>query len=128
MIFLNNSLGCIICIGSPQHLKSKYGSGFTLEVKLKLPGVDALEREPEAHSSLAIETGQGRRESLTHETHGNFTFTYIKDHFPESRLTESFGNRAVFAVPQRGVKSISKTFSLLEKCEFKMYIQLPSGV
>jgi len=42
-------------------------------------------------------------------------------------VTETFGNHVVFAVPQRDVKSISKTFSLLEQCknaENKLDVQI----
>lgn len=84
--------GSLICIGSPQHLKSKYGSGYTLEIKLKSSSSD--EMKPES---------QGDR------------YAFVKNHFPDCKVTEIFDDKGVFSLSTASVPSISKAFSLLEQ-------------
>lgn len=86
-----------ICIGSPQHLKSKYGSGYTLEIKLK------------SDSGESPEDASDR-------------YQFVKDHFPDCTLTEAFDEKAVFSLNTASVSSISHTFALLEQCKFNNYL------
>ncbi|ODM93723.1 ATP-binding cassette sub-family A member 5 [Orchesella cincta] len=83
--------GSIICIGSPQHLKSKYGTGYTLEIKLK--------SSPQDYANNSSED----------------RFAFVKDHFPDSKVNEVFDDKGVFALTTASVQSISRTFSLLEQ-------------
>jgi len=96
--------GSILCIGSPQHLKSKYGTGYFLEVKLK---TDLL---PDANNS---NDEDGRHVSLS-----GHNFSFIPEYFQDCKLNEVFGNRAVFSIPNSSIQSLSKTFSLLERRKF----------
>lgn len=42
------------CLGSPQHLKSKYGSGFTLRAKVRSDGQQEAVEEFKAFVDLTI--------------------------------------------------------------------------
>ena len=76
------------CLGSTQHLKNKYGSGYFLE--LQLPPCETQENI----NSIVI------------------------DKFPNATLTEQFGLRISYKVPNDNVQSLSKTFANLAQCKF----------
>lgn len=86
--------GSLICIGSPQHLKSKYGAGYTLEIKL---------------NSSQTETSSEER------------YSFVIEHFPDCKITEVFDDKAVFALTTTSVQSISRTFALLEERKYSLY-------
>ena len=75
-------------IGSTQHLKNRFGSGFTLEVKLSA-----------ANDEERFEVLDG----------------YIKENFSGAQISESFGLRASYKVPRSAVVALSKTFTALER-------------
>ena len=90
--------GALLCVGSPQHLKSKYGRSYTLEMKL-------------AYLVEASKNVEGAEASAPSQ------FEFVFENFPNSSLVEKFGNRAVFSIPVEGLRPLSETFALLEKCK-----------
>ncbi|XP_072882204.1 cholesterol transporter ABCA5 [Hemitrygon akajei] len=83
--------GQLRCIGSIQHLKSKYGGGYTLEMKLK------------------DETIESQRKSEIHDK--------IMQIFPHASQQESFVAMMMYKVPKDDVKSLSEAFSQLEEAK-----------
>ncbi|KAH9494888.1 ATP-binding cassette sub- A member 5 [Bulinus truncatus] len=85
--------GQLVCLGSTQHLKSKFGSGYILEVKLRC-----------SESSL-IESLMDRLEE------------HLRTVFTGLEKVERFLERAQYAIPREDVKSLGETFAILEKCK-----------
>ncbi|XP_028332092.1 cholesterol transporter ABCA5 [Gouania willdenowi] len=83
--------GQLRCIGSIQHLKGKYGRGYSLEVKLRgeLTGLQQV--------------------ALLHKE--------ILRIFPHAVRQESFATLMVYKVPMEDVKSLAKAFSQLESAK-----------
>ena len=79
------------CLGSTQHLKNKYGGGYTLDLKC---GSD-------------LSTDWENLQSAVEEIFG-------KD---KVAIYESFSDRRTYSVSQEGVKSLMKVFNSLEKCK-----------
>jgi ATP-binding cassette subfamily A (ABC1) protein 5 len=104
--------GSLLCIGSPQRLKSKYGAGYTLEIKLK---EDYLEELIDSNSSASTSS----LHSVNVDSSVLARFNFVQEKFPNSKLNEIFGNRAVFSIPKsEETRSISETFALLESRKF----------
>ncbi|GFO31443.1 ATP-binding cassette sub-family a member 5, partial [Plakobranchus ocellatus] len=85
--------GVLQCVGSTQHLKNKFGSGYILEVKLSLrvaANVEDLMDKLEEH---------------------------LKSLFPDMKTVERFMERAQYSIPNENVTSLGKTFSSLERCK-----------
>ena len=85
---------CYRCLGSSQHLKSKYGSGYSLEIKLNTAendGDDILQQKME-------------------RLHG-----YVRELFPEAVVTEQFSERVQYKIPKSNVEKLSTTFTMLEQ-------------
>ena len=79
------------CIGSTQHLKSKFGSGYQFEVKL-------------CHSpSQNVNTS--RMEAL---------HNFIVQNFPGASQAECFAERASYKVPTESITLLSQAFSVIE--------------
>ena len=90
----NNSTSCVFrCLGSTQHLKSTYGSGYTLELKLK-----------QSHTSGPC--SEGSMEQL---------HNYVIELLPGATQSEVFGGRVIYKVPKEGVGALSVIFTKLEK-------------
>ncbi|XP_035853278.1 ATP-binding cassette sub-family A member 5 isoform X1 [Sander lucioperca] len=83
--------GQLRCIGSIQHLKGKYGRGYSLEVKLReeLTGLQPV--------------------ALLHKE--------ILRIFPHATRQESFATLMVYKIPMEDVKSLAKSFSQLERAK-----------
>uniref|UniRef100_A0A665WQS7 Cholesterol transporter ABCA5 n=1 Tax=Echeneis naucrates TaxID=173247 RepID=A0A665WQS7_ECHNA len=79
------------CIGSIQHLKGKYGQGYSLEVKL--------------------------REELTGLQQVALLHKEILRIFPHAARQESFATLMVYKIPMEDVKSLANSFSQLENGE-----------
>ncbi|XP_013402813.1 ATP-binding cassette sub-family A member 5 isoform X2 [Lingula anatina] len=94
--------GEVKCLGTTQHLKHTYGSGYVLEVKLKTEDGDTMEVMDE------------KREALK---------DFVINMFPTAEEAESFGERTVYKIPQTGVVSLSKTFSKLEEAKGSLGIE-----
>nr|XP_015211991.1 PREDICTED: ATP-binding cassette sub-family A member 5 isoform X1 [Lepisosteus oculatus] len=80
--------GQLRCIGSIQHLKGKYGRGYSLEVKLR-----------EEMTGL-------QQVALLHKA--------ILRIFPHAARQESFATLMVYKIPMEDVKSLAKSFLQLE--------------
>uniref|UniRef100_A0A2C9L5H4 ABC transporter domain-containing protein n=2 Tax=Biomphalaria glabrata TaxID=6526 RepID=A0A2C9L5H4_BIOGL len=85
--------GQLECLGSTQHLKSKYGSGYILEVKLRY------------NASTQVESLMDSLEE------------HLNKLFPGLEKVERFQERAQYAIPKDDVKFLGVTFSNLEKCK-----------
>ncbi|KAK6301479.1 hypothetical protein J4Q44_G00275320 [Coregonus suidteri] len=83
--------GQLRCIGSIQHLKGKYGRGYSLEVKL--------------------------REELTGLQQVALLHKEIRRIFPHAARQESFAILMVYKIPMEDVKSLAKSFSQLESAK-----------
>uniref|UniRef100_A0A671XXF8 Cholesterol transporter ABCA5 n=1 Tax=Sparus aurata TaxID=8175 RepID=A0A671XXF8_SPAAU len=83
--------GQLRCIGSIQHLKGKYGRGYSLEVKL--------------------------REELTGLQQVALLHKEILRIFPHAARQESFATLMVYKIPMEDVKSLAKAFSQLESAK-----------
>ena len=80
------------CLGSTQHLKNKYGSGYVLVVKCVLEEEDWKKVE-------------------------NDIFEIFVEN--KTMLDESFADRRIYSVLQDAVKSLGDVFAALEKCKKK---------
>ena len=80
------------CLGSGQHLKNKFGSGYLLEIKLK--------------SSCAAEEDLVAVDRLD---------KFVNDQFPDASQIEKFGERMIYKIPQSNITSLSATFTALEE-------------
>ncbi|XP_062382782.1 ATP-binding cassette sub-family A member 5 [Sardina pilchardus] len=80
--------GQLRCIGSIQHLKGKYGRGYSLEIKL--------------------------REELTGLQQVALLHKEILRIFPHAARQESFATLMVYKIPMEDVKSLAQAFSQLE--------------
>ncbi|XP_026206944.1 ATP-binding cassette sub-family A member 5 isoform X2 [Anabas testudineus] len=83
--------GQLRCIGSIQHLKGKYGRGYSLEVKL--------------------------REELTGLQQVALLHKEILRIFPHAARQESFATLMVYKIPMEDVKSLAKSFAQLESAK-----------
>ncbi|XP_044794440.2 cholesterol transporter ABCA5 isoform X2 [Bubalus bubalis] len=88
--------GRLRCIGTVQHLKSKYGKGYFLEIKLK----DWIED---------LEVDRLQRE--------------IQCIFPNASRQESFSTILAYKVPKEDVQSLSQSFSKLEEAKHTFAIE-----
>lgn len=85
--------GQLECIGSTQHLKNKFSSGYVLEVKLKIFNIS--------------EDEQSRKLDQLEE--------YVMSLFPNASTLEKFGTYAQFKVPKNDVPSLANVFASLEE-------------
>ncbi|XP_028990236.1 ATP-binding cassette sub-family A member 5 isoform X2 [Betta splendens] len=83
--------GQLRCIGSIQHLKGKYGRGYSLEVKL--------------------------REELTGLQQVALLHKEILRIFPHAARQESFATLMVYKIPMGDVGSLAKSFAQLERAK-----------
>lgn len=90
---------CILwsrCLGSTQNLKSRFGNGYQLEVKLASTKESVLNKENEK------------------------LHAFILNHFPSSIILEQFGPRVAYKIAANEVKSLAKTFEILEKGMYRL--------
>ena len=82
---------CVLfrCIGTSQHLKSKYGGGYQLEIKL-----------------ADSEHGDEDMEKLKR---------FIQQSFPTSYEIECFSDRVMYGLPQNSSNAPGDVFGALEK-------------
>ncbi|XP_066877251.1 cholesterol transporter ABCA5 isoform X3 [Kogia breviceps] len=88
--------GQLRCIGTVQHLKSKFGKGYFLEIKLK----DWIENQ---------EVDRLQRE--------------IQHIFPNASRQESFSSILAYKIPKEDVQSLSQSFSKLEEAKHTFAIE-----
>ncbi|KAI8501113.1 ATP-binding cassette sub- A member 5 [Branchiostoma belcheri] len=84
--------GQLRCLGSTQHLKTKYGSGYMLDVKVKEDG-NANDLE-------------ARLDELD---------TFVHELFPSAEEAELIGNRVTYNIPKEDVNSLAAVFTALEE-------------
>ena len=91
------------CLGTGQHLKNRYGSGYLLELKLK-----SLSSETSGSATvLDVETSRvERKQGLT---------AFITNIFSSAKIQESFEDRIIFSIAQDNVTSLADTFKSLEE-------------
>ena len=91
------------CLGTGQHLKNRYGSGYLLELKLK-----SLNSETSGSATATdVEASRAeRKEALT---------KFIHTLFPSAFIQESFEDRTIFGIAQDSISSLSETFKALEE-------------
>lgn len=97
--------GGLRCVGAIQHLKNKYGGGYTLEMKLKHRDSSAVLREigaPPGHFQQST--------SMMEEV-----CTMVKQTFPNAVLDEQFEEHLTYKVPQHDISSLANCFEMLEK-------------
>ena len=85
------------CIGTAQHLKSKFGEGYTLEMHTAFSSSSSA-------SDSAAENARGIAAVV------EFATAHLA---PGARLQESFGGRLVFALPRAGL-SLPRAFREIE--------------
>lgn len=90
-------------MGTGQHLKNRYGSGYLLELKLK-----SLSSETSGSAATEdVETSRTqRKENLT---------AFILKLFSSAQIQESFEDRVIFAIAQDNITSLAETFKELEE-------------
>uniref|UniRef100_A0A8C8RLJ2 Cholesterol transporter ABCA5 n=1 Tax=Pelusios castaneus TaxID=367368 RepID=A0A8C8RLJ2_9SAUR len=88
--------GQLRCIGSIQHLKSKFGRGYFLEMKLK-------------------ETANVQQVEFLHR--------HILHIFPNANHQESFASILAYKIPKEDVQSLSQCFSKLEEAKHAFNIE-----
>ncbi|XP_053381131.1 cholesterol transporter ABCA5-like [Mercenaria mercenaria] len=93
--------GRLQCIGSSQHLKNKYGSGYLLEIK--------------------ILTNEDTRHHLEDEK--KILKKFILDHFPDSTCIEEFNERVQYKIPRHNVNSLAVAFSVLEQAKSRLKVE-----
>ena len=77
--------GRLECVGSVQHLKNKYGGGYTLELKV-----------------------------TRKEENFDFVQRSVMNLFPEATIQESFGDRITFRIPQNRDLDLALVFTTME--------------
>ncbi|XP_033629986.1 ATP-binding cassette sub-family A member 5-like isoform X1 [Asterias rubens] len=103
--------GKLVCLGTTQHLKSKYGGGYILEVKLN-PG--------EAYYSMDHSSGQAAQLLNQHLSALDQT---IRQVFPAVEVTETFGERVTYRIPKDGVTSLSEVFKAMEDGKENLHVE-----
>jgi ABC-type multidrug transport system ATPase subunit len=112
--------GNLACLGSPQHLRSKFGNNYQLEVKLK----------SEYATSFEITSARGN-EDLLHKQHANNgagnvkqhkqskeLFKMLRKHFSEFAVTESqAGLFFKFHIKKHGDMKLSSMFQIIESAK-----------
>ncbi|NXA35904.1 ABCA5 protein, partial [Eudromia elegans] len=88
--------GQLRCIGTVQHLKSKFGRGYFLEMKLK-ETMDAQQLEYLQRQILSI--------------------------FPNANRQESFASVLAYKIPKEDVQSLSHSFSKLEEVKHTFCVE-----
>ncbi|XP_035696779.1 ATP-binding cassette sub-family A member 5-like [Branchiostoma floridae] len=86
--------GQLKCLGSTQHLKNKYGSGYILEVKVK-------EQSEDINNDL--DASLDRLDSFVH------------DLFPDAAEAEVISNHVTYNIPKEDVRSLARVFTALEE-------------
>jgi ATP-binding cassette subfamily A (ABC1) protein 5 len=95
--------GKLVCLGTTQHLKSKYGEGYVLEVKLN-PG--------QAYYTLDHNSAEARQ--LLDDLLARLRAKVLQI-FPSAEVSETFGERVIYRIPREGALQLSAIFAELEQ-------------
>lgn len=90
--------GQFVCLGSPQHLKNKFGHGYTLIIRTGSPGV-----------------------GTTTEIEINVK-NFIKEKFPNSQIFDSHQGYVHFQIPDADVP-LARVFGAMETCKRDINIE-----
>nr|XP_054923491.1 ABC-type organic anion transporter ABCA8-like isoform X1 [Dermacentor andersoni] len=90
--------GALRCLGSTQHLKNRYGAGYTLDIK--------MQRQ------------EGAWEKNLSDLKG-----HVKRVFPSATLREGFQDRLTYDIPQAGVTSLANVFVAMDEAKAKFSIE-----
>lgn len=90
--------GALRCLGSTQHLKNKYGAGYTLDIKMQ------------------------RHEGAWEKNLGDLK-GHVKRVFPSATLREGFQDRLTYDIPQAGVTSLANVFVAMDEAKAKFSIE-----
>ena len=88
------------CLGSTQRLKSTYGSGYTLEIKLAPP------------QNSDTSTGEMMKRLQD----------YVKQLLPGATQVEVFGGRVTYKVPREYIIALSTIFDALERGTYESFV------
>ena len=91
------------CLGTGQHLKNRYGSGYLLELKLK--SLNSETRGSAAETDVEASRTE-RKEALK---------MFIQSLFSSAFIQESFEDRMIFGIAQDNISSLAETFKALEE-------------
>ena len=89
--------GTLQCVGSTQHLKDKYGSGYVLELKLSAAAIGATSAET-ATQRVLVE---------------------VVKLFPRAVCVEQLYSRMVFTVGKEQITSLGNVFADLDKRKYE---------
>ncbi|CAG7727742.1 unnamed protein product [Allacma fusca] len=95
------------CLGSPQHLKNKFGEGYSIVAQLSYTSTASSKKEPGEGLS-------GNLQPWEYELQGLKDF--IKNHFPDCELKDSHPGFVQYYVPGKGTKW-AKLFAVMEKAK-----------
>eukprot|EP00058_Branchiostoma_floridae_P016823 XP_002602311.1 hypothetical protein BRAFLDRAFT_127318 [Branchiostoma floridae] len=96
--------GQLKCLGSTQHLKNKYGSGYILEVKVK-------EQSEDINNDLDARWVQRNLVSRSLDRLDSF----VHDLFPDAAEAEVISNHVTYNIPKEDVRSLARVFTALEE-------------
>lgn len=99
------------CLGTGQHLKNRYGSGYLLELKLKSL---SSETSGSATSKDVEAIRKQRKEELAQ---------FIRNMFSTATIQEDFEDRIIFNIAQESIVSLAQTFQDLEEAREKLSIE-----
>ncbi|GAU89748.1 hypothetical protein RvY_02259 [Ramazzottius varieornatus] len=114
--------GTMHCIGSSQHLKDKYGSGYVLEIRLSVPPSVVPPRDPTFPAQTSVNQGVMSAPAIpavptaTEIAHQKAKAEVLKM-FPKANCTEQQHNTMVFTIGRDQISSLGATFADLDKCE-----------
>jgi ATP-binding cassette subfamily A (ABC1) protein 5 len=123
--------GSLRCVGSTQHLKSKYGAGYHLEMKLSSATETLITRSSHSEEqsfstakAIMRQTSALKEADCDHASDGLTSLvSHIKKTFPGTQLIECFGDRATFVIPAESVQSLSSVFACLEKTKVEFGVE-----
>ncbi|XP_069935833.1 cholesterol transporter ABCA5 isoform X2 [Cherax quadricarinatus] len=98
--------GSLRCVGAIQHLKNKYGGGYTLEIKIKHEECSAV-KEFKTPPDGIKQSG-----SIMEQVHN-----IINETFPNAVLDEQFEEHITYKVPQHDISDLARCFMVLEKAK-----------
>ena len=89
--------GRFVCLGSPQHLRSKFGQGYTLEAKMATQ---------EGGNPAPVEP----------------LVAHVQQHFPSAKLFDSHDGYAHMQVPDPSVR-VADIFAVMEEAKDKLEVE-----
>ena len=84
--------GQLVCIGTPQYLKDRFGAGYYLQIK------------------LPVTAGPGEWARLRRD---------LVNRYPGMTLEEKFLNQRTYAIPTSEIRSLAKAFRALDEISAK---------